>query len=124
MRVFSSEFFCKMFLLLVVVENFSDKSSSGALLSLKKNKTVFFFFKLWPIYIRLTHFCEENIQMRIYIENAHVFFSLLATAGAASPAQMRRFSLQFFEIHYQKPCVSIFFHTNPRLIYFNTYFTL
>ena len=42
----------------------------------------------------LTHFCEENIQMRIYIENAHVFFPLLAATGAASIAQLRVFSLQ------------------------------
>ena len=48
------------------------------------------------VFFRLTHFCEENIQMRIYIENAHVFFSLLATTGAASIAQLRRFFLEFF----------------------------
>ena len=65
--------FCKMFLFLCLVENFSHKSSSGALLSLKKNKTVFFFFKLWPIYIRKSHanfpLLSSNLGINILIRS-------------------------------------------------------
>ena len=42
--------------------------------------------------------------MRIYIENAHVFFSLLATTGAARFAQMRRVSFEFLKI---RSCFSL-----------------
>ena len=53
----------------------------------------------------------------------HIFFSLLATTGAASTAELRVFSLQFFEIEYEKRDLSNIFHIHLRLIYFNTYFT-
>ena len=44
----------------------------------------------------------------------HVFFSLLATTGAASRAHMRRFSLQFCDFLYQNEDVLNIFHINPR----------
>ena len=67
--------------------------------------------------------------MRIYIENAHVFFSLLATTGAASIAQYRLFFLEFLKIRccfsLMRKFLSIFimvfsFDTLLRRKYFDT----
>ena len=38
-----------------------------------------------------------NTLLNLHKENAHVFFPLLAKSGAASIAQMRRVSFEFFE---------------------------
>ena len=42
----------------------------------------------------------KSIHFSIYITNPYVFFSLLATTGAASTAQYRLFSFAFFETCY------------------------
>ena len=56
----------------------------------------------------------------IYIRKPHVFVPLLATTGAASIAQMRRFSLQFCDFLYQNEALLNIFHINPRCFRFLT----
>ena len=75
------------------------------------------------INIRLVY-CNTYFTLeRIYIRKCTCFFPLLATTESARTVSCGVFSLQFFEIEYIKRCLSMFFHINPRLIYFNTYFT-
>ena len=54
----------------------------------------------------------------------HVFFPLLATTGAARCRQLRRFSLQFCDVLYQKRCVSNIFHINPRYFSLLSFFIM
>ena len=56
----------------------------------------------------------KSIHFSIYIRKPYVFFPLLATTGAASVAQYRRFSLQFCDFLYQNEDVLNIFHINPR----------
>ena len=83
--------FCNLVLVLVMVEHFSHKSSIVSLLSVNPFSFPF--------------------STNLHKENAHVFLPLLATTGAASIPQYRRFSFGFYTI---RPCFSLHFGKENR----------
>ena len=77
-----------------------------------------FFENSSEIYIQYTFHVIKNLHKEM-----HIFFSTIGDDGIRQYREMRVFSLQFFEIEYEKRYLSKIFHINLRLVYFNTYFT-